>query len=275
MEPAKAGAPQQTAPSSLTPASIRHAGLGQPSPVAGSQASSAQASVPAPSAISGANPVQGSSQAERIGVIQQIKSALVLQQPSFSSPSAPSGGGSSVTVQIHPAYWGEVTISVSLDSAQVPSGAPSAATGAAHSAVVTATIASANPSVRDILQAHFQDLAASLTSAGFHVDKLSVVAQSAEGVSAGAGGSAFHENTPHQGQTGNGGGWSHSSQSGSAQTGWTGQGSAGTSFGAGRDWSGDGAGMVPQDDLSEPAPAAAPVESAAGWLRTSRVDYRI
>lgn len=213
--------------------------------------------------VLGAGPVQDSSQAERISVIRQIASQ--------ASALGPTGSASNtVTVQIHPAHWGQVTVSVSVQADPA-----SSAANTETSSAVTATIATADPSVRDALQAHAGDLSRALSGAGFHVDKVDVVVQATSAPSAGQGMSGFH-----QGQnSGGGSGFLPNDGSGlSAQTngGGSHQGAPfGSTLGQGqqdghRQNSYSTNGPLGQDaaDVNTPAATQSPVAKG-------RVDYRI
>lgn len=203
-----------------------------------------------------------SSQAERISVIRQI-----------AAQTASLGGANTaqntVTVQIHPAHWGQVTVSVSLLPAQTSSTSGANAEG---NSAVTATLITADPAVRDALQAHTEDLSRALNSAGFHVDKVEVAVQATMASSGGQGMSGFH-----QGQTGSGGGFApdpsglstHANGGGSHQSASFGS-SAGQEQGNGQDTFYSPNGPLGQDDVGVNAPAPPQNPVAKG-----RVDYRI
>jgi hypothetical protein len=204
--------------------------------------------------------VQGSSQAERIGVINQIANQVV---------GVPANGASStVNIQLHPAHWGPVNVSITTTPAQASAANPDA------KSVVAATIVSADPAVRDALKAHVQDLSNALTSAGFRVDKLEVAAQATTATSAGQNSSAFH-----QGQNGGSGssGYFPNPNGLSAQTGGDNRQNQSFSAAFGQSQGGQsGGGNSPasqnismQQEGDDQAAPAAPV------LRRGLVDYRI
>lgn len=207
-------------------------------------------------------PVQSSSQAERIDVIRQIAS-----QATGLKPADPQSN--TITMRIHPEHWGQMTISVSLAPGKAD------AAGAQGDPMVYATLVTSDPSARDALQAHMQDLSRALNGAGFHVDKVEVVTQSATAASPGQGGSGFH-----QGQNGTGGGFTPNQQGLSAQTNGGGGNHQNAPFGA-------ALGQQPGDQRQQNTYAASQIAAGAGDadsaqpaaatipLARGRIDYRI
>jgi hypothetical protein len=203
--------------------------------------------------------VQVSSQTERISVIRQIASQA-------ASLGGVNSAQNTMTVQIHPEHWGQVTVSVSMLPPETT------AANEAGNPAVTATLITSDPAVRDALAAHASDLSRALSSAGFHVDKVDVVVQATSASSAGQGMSGFH-----QGQSRSGGGFTPNSSGLSAHTngGGSHQGAPfGSAFGQEQD---DGQqslytpnGPLGQDDAGVNRQPVSPNPAARG-----RVDYRI
>jgi hypothetical protein len=146
--------------------------------------------------------VTGSSVAERVDVIRQIAT-----QVSATAP-LPTSGQHTVTLNIHPDHWGEMTINLTMDDpATGISGSP---------AGITATIVAQSSAARDALIAQSKDLQNALESAGIKLQKLDIITAGAAAGTVAAGHSAsqagFDANA-HGSTTGQQGQQSHSNAS--------------------------------------------------------------
>jgi hypothetical protein len=106
--------------------------------------------------------VAGAGMAERVDVVRQIAS-----QVSASAP-LPTSGQQTVTLNIHPDHWGEMTINLTMDEAS--GSGPSSTAGA-----ISATIVAQSSAVRDALIGQSKDLQNALESAGIKLQKLDII----------------------------------------------------------------------------------------------------
>jgi epidermal growth factor receptor substrate 15 len=130
---------------------------------AGQAGQSAASTIPATSADA---KVAGSDAAERIGVIQQISD----QMSASAASTASNSGQQTVTLNVQPEHWGQLTINLTMTSPQQVEGQAPQASGA-----VTATIVAQTDAVRDALQSQVKDLQNSLQNAGFKLQKLDII----------------------------------------------------------------------------------------------------
>ena len=139
---------------------------------------SAIASSPAaPTATADAS-VAGAGMAERIGVVRQIANQIA------SSTPIPVGVQHTVTINIHPEHWGELTINLTMET---PTGEGASGTA---SGPLTATIVAQTSAVRDALVGQSKDLQNALESAGIKLQKLDIITAGAATGTVAAGHSA-------------------------------------------------------------------------------------
>jgi len=202
--------------------------------------------------------VQTSSVQERIDVANQVAGHISAMQAN----AAISNGTQHATVQIQPPQWGEMKISVTVQSA---------AAAAAGDGVrgVQAVVTARSAAVRDAILSHDQDLRGALEASGLKLDKLSVVigSQSSSSLDPGTSGSnsssrdhqAYQPQAQSQLNPQGGGGSGNNSQS-SWSNSWRGEGTAASAYGGG-------------DSTSTGIDSTTAVDSIVA--PAGRVDYRI